>query len=409
MTAEALEQSVLEAKDKTQLVQIADALGVKATSRLKKSDIIDKILERTGGPAAGSNGNGKAAAAAQAAPAAAVPPPPADAAPADAGADAAEADEPKAEWELALESSGGDADTKGGDTKDTAESADADAADAKESSGGDAKGQRGGDARQGQARESRDGDSRSSGQNRQGGDRQGGGDRQRQGGQQGGGQGNQQGGGQGGQGNQQGGQGNKRRRRRRKGGRSGQDGPQGEDRDLLEGMDDEPISTEPVKVEGYLDIRDEGYGFLRVNNYLADKSDSYIPVKLSRQYGLRKGDHVVGMSRPAGRNEKNPAMLEIQTVNGRPPEEAKKRPRFEDLTALFPDEKLALSDPSDPTDMTARIVDLVSPIGKGQRGLIVSPPKAGKTTVMQTIVNSIRPSCCSSMSGPKRSPSSAAS
>ncbi|MEZ5297653.1 MAG: hypothetical protein R2697_15670 [Ilumatobacteraceae bacterium] len=95
-----------------------------------------------------------------------------------------------------------------------------------------------------------------------------------------------------------------------------------------------------MKVEGYLDMRDEGYGFLRVNNYLASKSDSYIPVKLSRQYGLRKGDHVVGMSRPAGRNEKNPALLEIQSVNGRPPEQAKKRPRFEDLTALFPDQKL---------------------------------------------------------------------
>ncbi|MEQ9163991.1 MAG: transcription termination factor Rho, partial [Ilumatobacter fluminis] len=193
------------------------------------------------------------------------------------------------------------------------------------------------------------------------------------------------------QGNNDGdGSGRSKRRRRRRKGRGGQDGPQGEDRDLLDGDDDNtPTSNEPVKVEGYLDMRDEGYGFLRVNNYLASKSDSYIPVKLSRQFGLRKGDHVVGMSRPAGRNEKNPAMLEIQSVNGRPPEQAKKRARFEDLTALFPDSKLRLEDPSDPTNMTARIIDLVSPIGKGQRGLIVSPPKAGKTTVMKTIVASI--------------------
>ena len=110
-----------------------------------------------------------------------------------------------------------------------------------------------------------------------------------------------------------------------------------------------------------------------------------MPVKLSRQYGLRKGDHVVAMSRPAGRNEKNPAVLEILSVNGRPPDDARRRPRFEDLTALFPDDRLRMEDPSDPTNMTARIIDLVCPIGKGQRGLIVSPPKAGKTTVMKTI------------------------
>jgi transcription termination factor Rho len=75
-----------------------------------------------------------------------------------------------------------------------------------------------------------------------------------------------------------------------------------------------------VKVSGYLDLRDEGYGFLRVNGYLSSRDDAYIPVKLTRQYGLRKGDHVTGLSRPAGRNEKNPALLEIHTVNGGDPE-----------------------------------------------------------------------------------------
>ena len=144
-----------------------------------------------------------------------------------------------------------------------------------------------------------------------------------------------------------------------------------------------------MPVDGYLDMRDEGYGFVRVNNYLSSKKDAYVPVRMSRQFGLRKGDHLVGMMRPAGRNEKNPAMLEIQTVNGRPPEEAKKRHKFEDMTALFPDEKLRLENEDDPTDMTSRIIDLICPIGKGQRGLIVSPPKAGKTTVMKAIATSI--------------------
>jgi transcription termination factor Rho len=112
-------------------------------------------------------------------------------------------------------------------------------------------------------------------------------------------------------------------------------------------------------------------------------------VRLTRQYGLRKGDHISGMSKPAGRNEKNPAMLDVETINGISAEKAKNRPRFEDLTPLFPDSKLGLENPADPSNMTARIIDLIAPIGKGQRGIIVSPPKAGKTTVMKTIATSI--------------------
>jgi transcription termination factor Rho len=99
------------------------------------------------------------------------------------------------------------------------------------------------------------------------------------------------------------------RNSRRRRGRNGRDeGPQGEDR--FESRDDvsnEPISTEPVKVEGYLDLRDEGYGFLRIGGYMPTLEDAYIPVKLTRQFGLRKGDHVSGLSRPAGRNEKKPS------------------------------------------------------------------------------------------------------
>ena len=182
---------------------------------------------------------------------------------------------------------------------------------------------------------------------------------------------------------------NRRRRgRRRPGGRD--DGPQGDDRYEIDQVDsNEPVSTEPVKVEGYLDLRDEGYGFLRLNGYLPTRNDPYVSVRYTRQFGLRKGDHLTGLSRPAGRNEKNPAFLEVYLVNGGEPEKARNRKKFEELTPLFPDEKLVLSSSDEPMNMTARIVDLISPIGKGQRGIIVSPPKAGKTTVMKTIATSI--------------------
>jgi transcription termination factor Rho len=106
---------------------------------------------------------------------------------------------------------------------------------------------------------------------------------------------------------------------------------------------------------------------------------------------LRKGDYVEGACRPASNNEKYPALLRIDTVSGLDPEEARNRPRFEDLTPLFPDSRLHLEmdEAGDKDNLTARIVDLLSPIGKGQRGLIVSPPKAGKTTVMKQIAHSI--------------------
>lgn len=401
MTAQALEQGVLESKDKTQLIQIAEALGVKASTRLKKADIIDQILAKTGGTSS-------------AAPSPAAEPPVAPSAPTDSaptGATSAEtkatastnlestaeapngsesapvepADEPKAEWELALDADGPDPtpstetisrDGRGGGRQSSDSSPNGTGSDSAPSNGATSDGAAtDGPATTGEARRQQSGGQQSDGQQQR---------KQQSGNQQ---QGGQQRGDQGDQGDGE--SRNKRRRRRRKKGRD--DGPQGEDRELLDGDDDQPpvTSNEPVRVEGYLDIRDEGYGFVRVDNFLASKSDSYIPVKLSRQYGLRKGDHVVGLSRPAGRNEKNPAMLEIHSVNGRPPDDAKRRRRFEDLTALFPDSRLRMEDPSDPTNMTARIIDLVSPIGKGQRGIIVSPPKAGKTTVMKSIAASI--------------------
>ncbi len=128
---------------------------------------------------------------------------------------------------------------------------------------------------------------------------------------------------------------------------------------------------------------------MRTNGFKPSVTDAYISVKQVRQFGLRKGDHITGGSRPANRSEKNPALLRIDAINGLDPEMAKDRPRFEDLTPLFPDEKLGMEIEGDSTNMTARIIDLLSPIGKGQRGLIVSPPKAGKTTIMKHIARSI--------------------
>jgi transcription termination factor Rho len=377
---------MLESRDREQLLAMASALGLKATSRLRKAELVDRILEATGvlPPASkSSNGDGngrtKAPAAAEApapAPAAAAPAAPAPAAPAAPGeapaapgdapaapapaVDAARAPEPEvvlgpdgeplAEWELALRAQGVELDTGGRP---------AEAGEAHEAGDGDGDGDG-------------DGESRSS-----------------------------------------------RRRRRRKRNRADGEGeaapseaaprpqpaPQGapprfdrdrdrpfrdrDDRPDRSERGDERVEAEPVQVAGYLDLRDEGYGFLRVKGYLPSREDAYVSVKQTRQYGLRKGDHVTGLCRAAGRNEKNPALLAIHSVNGEDPDTVRQRPRFEDLTPLFPDERLRLESTVDPLNMTARIVDLVSPIGKGQRGIIVSPPKAGKTTVMKTIATAI--------------------
>jgi transcription termination factor Rho len=152
---------------------------------------------------------------------------------------------------------------------------------------------------------------------------------------------------------------------------------------------DQPYAGELVEIEGLLDLRDDGYGFLRTKGYHPSPNDVYVSINQVRRYHLRKGDAIVGGFRPAASNEKYPALLRVDSVAGVDPEVARLRPRFEDLTPLFPDEKLNLETNEGKADLTPRIVDLLSPIGKGQRGLIVSPPKAGKTTVMKQIAQSI--------------------
>jgi transcription termination factor Rho len=183
--------------------------------------------------------------------------------------------------------------------------------------------------------------------------------------------------------------GNRRSNRRRRGrDRPGGGGTEGD----LQGAgsnQDQQYQGELIPVRGLLDLRDEGYGFLRCEGYLPSNKDVYVSISQARRFALRKGDSVEGFCRPAGSTEKYPALLQIDTVSSLDPEAARNRPRFEDLTPLFPDERLLLETPGDKENLTARIVDLLSPIGKGQRGLIVSPPKAGKTTVMKHIAHSI--------------------
>ena len=430
-----LERSALERKDREELTTIAQALGVKPPSRARKAEIVQLILELTGvesAPAAdapsgdggappvarargrGTGGRKKEAdvdddavtpaaePAAHAEGAAETGTGSASAAPVEspAGEPPRAGAEPPSEWELefggttdvadapsagrrAGSGNGGPGDRTGGARTAAANPGNADPS----KPGGDAKpgaprGRPGGSNANGNDRQS------SSAQNDADGNAKAGGGNDRPSGQgnaansgQGGSasQAPPSGDGQGGQGKSDGGDGDQGNRRRRRRGRRGKD----------EQAPTEEFSGEPVDVEGLLDLRDEGYGFLRVRGYLPSKDDIYVSVKQVRQFGLRKGDHINGASRPAMRNEKNPALLRIDKVNAVDPEQARNRRRFEDLTPLFPDEKLTLSTAKDPTNMTARIVDLISPVGKGQRGLIVSPPKAGKTAIVKQIARSV--------------------
>ena len=437
---QALERSVLERKERDELAAIAEAMGVKPAARASKATLIDQILREAGietAPAeerprrsrsrASANGAkaGTSASEASSAPepaeanaaavtaedadgeAAASPPPaPAATPPAAEGTAAPSGDGGAVQGTLDVEAAGGAARSGDAAAPEPATPADApttpaaseavanaqvpDASEVPAAGEGDAatpaarsgdgasrpqqsRDQQGRDgdgaARPQQSRDQqgRDGDGAARQQNRdqQNRDQQG---RQRDGRQ---------------QPDSQGEPGNRRSRRRRGRDRS--------ERDLQQdrGQDPATYSGELVPAEGLLDLRDEGYGFLRTGGYLSGARDAYVSLSQVRRFALRKGDYVKGASRPAGNNEKYPALLRIDTVNDMTPEEARGRPRFEDLTPLFPDSKLRLEVAGDPNNMIARIVDLVSPIGKGQRGLIVSPPKAGKTTVLKQIAHSI--------------------
>lgn len=143
-----------------------------------------------------------------------------------------------------------------------------------------------------------------------------------------------------------------------------------------------------IFAEGVLDIvSGEGYGFLRPSKYTPSSDDIYISASQIRRFDLRTGDVVSGQVREPKENERYFALLRIEAVNYRDPESSKDRSYFEDLTPLYPQEKLNLE--YHPNEISTRLIDLVAPIGKGQRGLIVSPPKAGKTVLLKKIANSI--------------------
>ena len=141
------------------------------------------------------------------------------------------------------------------------------------------------------------------------------------------------------------------------------------------------------EARGILEVMSDGYGFIRSENYLPGDDDVYVAPSQIRRFGLKTGDIVVGNMRVKNPNDKFGALLFVKTINGLAPSEACKRKNFEDLTPIFPDEKLKLETPGGSIAM--RIMDMMCPVGKGQRGMIVSPPKAGKTTLLKDVAKSI--------------------
>ncbi|NLM13875.1 MAG: transcription termination factor Rho [Epulopiscium sp.] len=169
---------------------------------------------------------------------------------------------------------------------------------------------------------------------------------------------------------------------------------------FTEEKEDTSTSQEKIKVptgigqldsgiveEGVLEVLADGYGFLRSENYLPGTKDIYVSPSQIRRFNLKTGDLVKGNIRIPKENEKFSALLYVKEVNGDHPDVAAKRPNFEDLTPIYPTEKIRLE--SDQLELSTRLIDLIAPIGKGQRGMIVAPPKAGKTVLLKKIANAI--------------------
>ncbi len=338
MSDQELDRTVLDSKDREELHQIAGAMGVRAATRMKKADLIDAILGATdgdGGADASASSDGERPKRVRSRRTSDSDDPIAELAAeeeaiAAAGASDDGTDQPQSAPQTASSSTG-----DGGDgASDASQSAGASTQSTAEPAARD--GNRGGNGGgKGTKPRIEAEDERQSY-----------------------------------------GEGNRRRRRRR-----------GRDRQQDGGERD--FQGEPVATEGLLDLRDEGYGFLRATGYLPGPKDVYVSASQVRRFALRKGDYLKGFARPQASNEKYPALLRVDQVNDLPTDAARDRPKFEDLTPLFPDSRLALELGDDPANITGRIVDLVSPIGKGQRGLVVSPPKAGKTTILKQIVYSV--------------------
>ncbi|MFE0631846.1 transcription termination factor Rho [Streptomyces sp. NPDC058864] len=367
----------LEGMVLAELQQLASGLGIKGTARMRKSQLIETIK-------AAQSGGGAKASAAEGAPAAEKPKRRATSRTrtgesAEAGNQGAEQQPKQIEipgqpaGEKAAPAAKGKAESAR--SEQSAEGRAEAAVDSAEGKSGEGKG---GDDR----RESRRDRQRDRQRDRRKGGEDGGQQRQ----QQGGGQGQQQGGGpQGGQDDYDDESGGRRRRgryrdRRGRGGNRRDDfagEPQVADDDVL------------IPVAGILDILDN-YAFIRTSGYLPGPNDVYVSLAQVRKNGLRKGDHVTGAVRQpkdGERREKFNALVRLDSVNGMAPESGRGRPEFGKLTPLYPQERLRLE--NEPGQLITRIIDLVAPIGKGQRGLIVAPPKTGKTIIMQAIANAI--------------------
>jgi transcription termination factor Rho len=363
-----LEQSDLEAKVLPELQKIAESLGVTGHQRLRKGDLIKAILDKsTGDGHVDAEGNG------QAVPPAARPrgrgKPAAESAPeaqaADADGQAPVADDP-------------DPAPAAGESSPTPAAEASEATSAQGASDGDsaAAAEDGDDAEAPAGNRSGDG-----GESNRGGS-SGGDGRQRQGGQSDGGRGGtavmerpKEGF-------------NRDRRLSREDRRRQREVRREREREERE----QELADAPTRT-GILDVLPEGYGFLRTTGYLPGNEDVYASLSQIRRFALRRGDQITGQVRNPRDNEKYPALLRIETVNGIDPEVARGRPEFDKLTPLFPEDRYRLEHATDGQKaITERIIDLIAPIGKGQRGMVVSPPKAGKTTILKQIAGGIRAS-----------------
>ncbi|MCX2967296.1 MULTISPECIES: transcription termination factor Rho [Streptomyces] len=413
----------LEGMVLAELQQVASALGIRGTARMRKSQLIEVIKEKqaeSGGGQPTSGGEGESAAPAETKPKRRTT---SKARTGDADATARDEDQERSQQQIDIPGQPASDEPQAAQRRGRAraeQSADAgaqqsaDAAEGKSAPTGDADGGAKSDGQKAdQAKgEPGRGDAKSDGgksdaknqqgqQNQQGGGQQGQGGgqgqqdrqskRERQRGRKGGdgggkgdgGQGQQQGGGRQGSrddddfdGGRRGRRGRYRDRRGRRN-RDEQFEPQIAEDDVL------------IPVAGILDILDN-YAFVRTSGYLPGPNDVYVSLAQVRKNGLRKGDHVTGavrQPREGERREKFNALVRLDSVNGMSPDNGRQRPDFTKLTPLYPQERLRLE--NDPGALTTRIIDMVSPIGKGQRGLIVAPPKTGKTMIMQAVANAI--------------------
>ncbi len=146
-------------------------------------------------------------------------------------------------------------------------------------------------------------------------------------------------------------------------------------------------SEEVNLAEGILELHTDGYGFMRCDNYLSGSEDIYVSPSQIRRFHLKTGDKILGITRPPKSGEKYKALLYVKKINGKDPDTASNRPNFDTLTPIYPEEKITLE--TQTNELATRIIDLITPIGKGQRGMIVAPPKAGKTILLKKIANSI--------------------